>query len=710
MAAQPSAIPLINASLGGSPRPDPRVPPATSSIDDELASYIRARFSDARDHRNYSGLSDQMLRSLRAMRGEYDPEMDAELRKLEMSRTYARVAANKVRVVAAALREVYTSVDRPWAITPSPVPDMPNQPDLQALVEQQLQAEVAELRAAQMQQAVLAQQTGQMPPPTPPVTPAILAARRIQIQDQIQQHLQKQAQDAARERENTLDDVLTEGGFYEALWEFLLDLPTYPFAVLKGPVVYNRPKLQWQGGKAVTVSEPTMCWERVSPFDLYWAPWASKIQDGYLIQRTPTTRAALQSLIGLPSYNEEAIRYILATGPSAMKEWEDYIDCDRAWLEQREDDDARWQGAVDGPCWMLEYHGPVSGQMLIDWGMDESLVPDPTKDLDVTAWLVNDRVIGVRLNPHPLGAKPFYVDSYERIPGSVAGMGIPLMIEDVCSVANAAIRSLINNMAFASGPQIGLNEDRLGADQTDIEIRPFRVWTFNNEQLGSNQNQPPINFWQPQSNASEFLGIYQAAVQMADDLSGIPRFLQGEAAGISTIGRTSSGISMLLQQANRTIKQVITSVDYNVVQKAVEDLNVYLSILRPDLIQDGDINIVARGASELVQRDQQRMRQMEFLQATGNPVDMQLVGLAGRKAILSELARGTGLPVDTVITGGTGGLQNAQQMAAQGQSAQAPGMPNQQPQGAGGQPGPEPQNVTGQQAPAQPQPQQSAGP
>ena len=37
--------------------------------------------------------------------------------------------------------------------------------------------------------------------------------------------------------EDKLEQFLAEGGFYTALAEFLVDLPLFPYAVIKGPTV-----------------------------------------------------------------------------------------------------------------------------------------------------------------------------------------------------------------------------------------------------------------------------------------------------------------------------------------------------------------------------------------------------------------------------------------------------------------------------------------
>ena len=86
----------------------------------------------------------------------------------------------------------------------------------------------------------------------------------------------KKARIEAEEAFRKLDDILVEGNFYDALEEFLTDLPLFPFACIKGPVVRIEPKVTWQQGKAVVVNKPKMFWNRVSGFDIWWTPGVSQ--------------------------------------------------------------------------------------------------------------------------------------------------------------------------------------------------------------------------------------------------------------------------------------------------------------------------------------------------------------------------------------------------------------------------------------------------
>lgn len=646
-----AVVPDVSMVPDASEPADPVETGDDRAIADGLAKYVRDAYTQAKEQRQMSGVDDDLLAALRAVRGEYDAVKKAEIRKAGTD-VYLRISANKVRSVAAALRDVYASNDRPWGIEPTPEPEMPLDNEKEKLISQILMQEAQE---------AVANGAGAS------LTPQMLFNRRRDLRDLFYQHTQLNARNALRQRENQMDDILTQGGFYQALWDFLLDIPTFPYAVLKGPVVYYKNQLHWEGNKPVVKSEPTMTWERCSPFDVYFAPWAQSAQDGYIVHRQRCTRATLQALIGLPSYNTANIMEVLSRDTDAYKDWYNFTEQERAELEHRDSDQnsAHSGNAVDKPFPMLEFHGPVSGRLLVEWGMDAKQVPDDSKDLDITCWLIDDLVIGVRLNPHPMGNKPFYVDSFERVPGSIYGLGVPKMIEDIQDAGAATLRALVNNMAIASGPQVAVNEPRLDETETEIKMYPWKIWAFTDDPSGTGAGLP-ITFFQPQSNAAELLGVLKQFTEMADTYSSMPQYMQGNAEGMSTIGRTSSGLSMLMDAANRTLKQSVTSIDKNVVEAVVRDLNLFLAIVRPDLVDDGDINIVAKGATELVQREQLRMRRIQFLQATQNPMDAQIIGIPGRKAIISEVARDLGLPVDQIVTGAASmsPMQPQQQSAA----------------------------------------------
>jgi hypothetical protein len=641
-------VPLINARLGN-PKAKPIDPTQTTKLDDDLSSYILSCFDTAKDNRQTSGINDRLLAAMRSMRGEYDAQSLAAIRQFGGSEVYARITATKVRTLAAALREVYSAAPRPWTVVPTPVPELKRSAEDVDLVETMIAAEVAEVVAAN----------------GAPPSEALIADRREKITSTIAEAKLKQARDAAELRELQIDDVLVEGRFYDALWGFHFDLALFPIACIKGPVVRYQNVMKWGANGIPTVERiPKMLYEKPSPFDLYFAPWAHNPQEGYIIHRQSVTQQELESLRGLPSYSTERIDDILAAGPSSMTDWDSYCEVERRQLESRQTTDVT-SNSVEKPWAMLEFHGAVPGYVLQTWGEIPG-VTDFSGSLDITCWMVNKVVIGVRRNPHPMGKKPFYISSYEKVPGSLYGNAIPDILEDIQGVSNACLRALTNNMSMASGPQVIRNEDRFAPNQDGANMLwPWKVWDVV-DSMFTNQSSKPLEFFQPDSNAAELLSVFQAFATLADDVSSIPRYMAGGTGGQIGALRTASGLSMMMDAANRTIKQVIGAVDREVITPAVEDVNVYLALTRPDLSVGGDIEVRALGSQELLSKETLRMRRMEFLQATANPIDQALVGPEGRAAILRETAKDLGLPADMIVK------PNAAQQAIAQQATLAP--------------------------------------
>lgn len=669
---------FIRADFGPAPDPAAAAPVAPAPVDptnlmDGLSGYIRDSYRAAADNRRNLGVDDRMMAAMRALRGEYDAQTLAEINSFGGSQVYARITASKVRGCAALLREVYTATDRPWSLSPTPDPDLAG-PTLEQAVRAVLMAESAELQAA-----------GGTP------TVEMLRDRAATLKDELLQQRRKKAETDLQSRTAVIDDTLWEGGFYEALWAFLGDVATFPFGVVKGPVVRLKNVLAWKKGKPGVERKPVPTWSRCSPFDVYFAPWSQTPQDGYIIHRERVNRGALQAMRGLPGYNTAAIDELLRDWSPKNCEWYDYNESERADLEQRESDQSPIYSG-DGnerPMAMLSFYGSISGKLLRDWGVDAKLVPSDEKDVSVFAYLVGHKVIGVTINPHPTGRLPFYCDSFERVPGSCYGNAIPDLIDDVQSVGNAALRAMVNNLAISSGPMGWINEDRIaGNDPNATKLWPWKIFSFQDPMTGAATSEKPMDFFMPDNNVQQLFMVYQQMLNMADELSTIPRYMQGNGTGVGGAGRTAAGLSMLMEASNRTIKQTVQSIDTNVIEGVVEDLNVYLALTRPDVVMSGDISVVARGAVELMQRETLRMRRIEFLNITNNPLDQQLVGVEGRFNLLKEVARDLQLPTADTI----GITQQQADMIQQGMLMQAMnamaggGMTGNQPPPGGGRP------------------------
>ncbi|MEF4262404.1 hypothetical protein U9Z10_23515, partial [Escherichia coli] len=129
-------------------------------------------------------------------------------------------------------------------------------------------------------------------------------------------------------------------------------------------------------------------------------------------------------------------------------------------------------------------------------------------------------VIGVTINPHPTGRLPFYVDSFERVPGSCYGNAIPDLLEDIQGVGNAALRALVNNLAIASGPMGWMNEDRLAENDPNAKrLWPWKIFSFTDPMSSKASSEKPMEFFQPNNNVQELFMVYERMLNMADEIS-----------------------------------------------------------------------------------------------------------------------------------------------------------------------------------------------
>lgn len=615
-----------------------------------LAGHVRKRWEVARDAKMQK--TDERLREcVRRRRGEYSPEKLAEIKKAGGSEIFPMITSTKCRAAGSWLKDTLlgNGLDKPWTLSSTPVPDLP--PDVLQNLQQQIQNEVMQFMQAN---------GGQIPPGTD------VMARAQELKDALDKEALEESKRRVERMELKMEDQLLEGGITTALNEFIDDLTTFPTAIIKGPVPRRRKKLKWNGTLLEPVDETCLEWERVSPFDIFPAPWASGPQDGPLLERHKLTRGDLDAMTGMEDsgFDDAAIRTVLSEfDGGGLRDWI-ASDPQRAEAEGKTSTSSSNDTDTIDALQLWDY---IPGKLLIEWGMDTPETGDPTKTYPCEIWLVGSTVIKATLNYDPLGRKPYYTTSFEKVPGAFWGNGVVDLVWDSQDMCGASARALANNMGISSGPQVGINVSRLPAGEDITQMHPWKIWQFQNSDY--QDSSPPISFFQPNSNAAELMQVFNSFSGRADEDSGIPKYMSGEHT--PGVGRTSSGLSMLISNAGKGIKAVVSNVDHSVITPMLERL--YEHNLRyatdPDLI--GDVNIVARGAMSLVAREAAAVRRSEFLQLVlTSPVAQQVVDAQGLGELLRAQARLLDMNPDKVVMTRTVIDQKMQQAAAAQQAQQ----------------------------------------
>lgn len=587
-------------------------PAAETPVD--LVGYVKSQFEIFRNHRNTaSGWSERLLHSLRVFNGQYDSTKLTQIRQWGGSEVYARVIAQKCRAASSLLRDIYLSQERPWAVRPPANPDIPS--NIQASIEQLVQQEGMKVAS------VLGR----------PPAPVDLEKRKKALMESAADAAKKKAAEQARYSEDEIEDILRAGGFYTGLAEFLIDLPIFPFAVLKGPVVKVIPTVVWSAdnNKPITEQKPTLTWTRVSPFDIWFTPGVSDIENANVIERQRLTRAELNDCLDLPGYNQDEIRAVLDEyGRGGLYDEWDTTDAERAVLENREN--PAWNRS--GMITMMEFNGNVQGRILQDYGL---AVPDELRDYHVQCWCIGSHVIKCHLSPSPRQRHPYFVTSYEKTPGSPVGNSLTDLLSDIQESSNATLRALINNLSISSGPQVVVEDERLVPGTNSDDLYPWKRWHVRNDPVANN-NKPPISFFMPTSNAQTLMQVYRELMEIADDVSAIPKYVGGGASGGA--GRTASGLAMLMGNSSKILQTVSANIDRDVMEPALLQLADLIMLTDTTGLLTGDEKISVKGVAVAIQRETIRQRQIEFLQATMNPVDQKIIGIRGRGTLLRSVA------------------------------------------------------------------------
>lgn len=597
-------------------------------IESSLAGHIRRFWEVA--HRHKEPVELRMLENLRQIAGQYSDEKAEAIKKQGLPLIYMRLTSVKCRAAKSWIRDVLMPAgDRPWSMKPTRIPDL--DPKIKFSLMQRVQQD-----AAQFIQA-----TGEQ------ITPERMREVYDELYDKVKGKIKDDAELKCDRMSDEIEDQLSEGGWDRHFDDVVSDVVDYPAGILKGPVLRRKKKLQWapEEGQVMVVEEIAPEVERVDPFAFYPAPGIVDPDDGDCIEIHEYSPDEIHDLIGLPGYDEEKIRSVLKDHTlHGLSNWT------RESLRSAKN---RARGQYNGhvseekTIEALEYWGSVQGSKLIEWGKSEDEIQDPEAMYDIMAVLIGSHVICVRMNPDPLGRKPYAKACFEDIPGAFWGAGVPDLLRDCQDVCNAAARALVANMGISSGPQVAVNTQSLAPGESIQQMFPWKIWQLDYSKTGGN-SRPPIEFFQPNANTDALMKVYKEFSSLADEYSGIPAYSYGVGGSVGGAGKTASGLSMLMNAASKAIKNVIKHIDAGVISPTIEKFYVYNMLWHEDQSIKGDAQVVARGSLSLVAKEQNQMRLQELLAQTANPIDMQILGIEGRAELLRKSLQGVDMASDAI--------------------------------------------------------------
>ena len=474
---------------------------------------------------------------------------------------------------------------------------------------------------------------------------------------------------AAKKMEKKIHDQLVESGANKHLRSMAFEMALLGTGVMKGPFAVDKEYPNWnEDGEYDPLIKTVPSTSHVSLWNFYPDPEASSMDDAeYVVERHKMSRTQLRSLKNRPYFMKDAVELAVDKGPDYdMKYWEQTMEDN-----ETEATTERWE--------VLEFWGFVDVELLEENGVS---IPRDYKDLDELScniWVCNGEVLRFVLNPFKPATIPYYATPYEHNPYSFFGVGIAENMDDTQTLMNGFMRMAIDNAALSGNLIIEVDETNLVPGQ-DLSVYPGKVF----RRQGGAPGQGIFGTKFPNV-AQENLQLFDKARVLADESTGFPSFAHGQ-TGVSGVGRTASGISMLMSAANGSIRNVVKNVDDYLIRPLGKSF--FAFNMQFDFDEDirGDLEVRASGTESLMANEVRSQRLMQFLQVAQNPT---LAPFAKMDYIIREIAKSMELDPDKV----TNSMQDAAIQAEILKAFQAPQQPPAGPEGVAPPQGQGPQGV-----------------
>jgi hypothetical protein len=433
---------------------------------------------------------------------------------------------------------------------------------------------------------------------------------------------------AAKNMEKKIHDQLEESGASKHLRSTAFEMALFGTGVMKGPFAIDKEYPNWdeEGEYDPTIKTVPQV-SHVSVWNFYPDPDANNMDEAqFVIERHKMSRSQIRALKKRPHFRSEVIEAAIAEGEDYTRQsWEDDLS------------DYAPEHGVDR-FEVLEYWGMCDTEMLLEQKVEIPKELENLDELQVNVWICNGKLIRMVLNPFKPSKIPYMAAPYELNPYSFFGVGIAENMDDTQTLMNGFMRMSVDNAVLSGNLLIEVDETNLVPGQ-DLSVYPGKVF----RRQGGAPGQAIFGTKFPNV-SQENLQLFDKARQLADESTGLPSFAHGQ-TGVSGVGRTASGISMLMNAASGSVKTVIKNVDDYLLKPLGEGLFRFNMQFDFDKSLKGDLEVKARGTESLMANEVRSQRLMQFLQVASNPA---LAPFAKFQYVIREIAKSMDLDPDKV--------------------------------------------------------------
>jgi len=605
-----------------------------------LVSFVTGKYKRAEDSR-YTD-ENRWLRAYRNYRGLYGS--DVQFTETEKSRVFVKVTKTKTLAAYGQIVDVLFGSSRfPLTVNPTTLPDGVAE-SVHINIDPNAEAGQKELNAAFSEEPKVSFLFDPDEKLKPGETMFDRMKRLGPLKDRLEQLGDKvvegpgtsqstvtfhPAMVAAKKMEKKIHDQLEESGANKQLRHTAFEMALFGTGIMKGPFAIDKEYPNWDDeGSYDPLIKTVPSTSHVSIWNFYPDPDAYNMDEAeYVVERHRMTRSQMRGLKSRPFFRGESVNEAIDLGESYEKKY---------WEQDMEDDSQYSSSPYRYE--VLEFWGYVDTDILAENGVTIPKELKNSEQVSVNTWICNGKVLRLVLNPFKPARIPYYAVPYELNPYSFFGVGIAENMDDTQTLMNGFMRMAIDNAALSGNLIIEVDETNLVPGQ-DLSVYPGKVF----RRQGGAPGQGIFGTKFPNV-AGENMQLFDKARVLADESTGFPSFAHGQ-TGVSGVGRTASGISMLMSAANGSIRNVVKNVDdylIGPIGKAFFSFNMQFDF---DTDIKGDLEVKASGTESLMANEVRSQRLMQFMGVASNPA---LQPFVKSDYIIREIAKSMDLDPDKV--------------------------------------------------------------
>lgn len=536
------------------------------------------------------------LKNLRQYLGIYDPEIE---RKLDPNRAknYPRLTRVKcVGLLSRIMNLMFPGNEDNWTLKSSPSPEMDPE-----TVAQEVDALIQRL-----------EESGQ----------------QVQVtQELVDEAVRELAEKSAKTLYKTIKDQLHElGGDQTSDWISLnrkvVDSGIkFGIGVLEGPYIRKIQQTSWSRGEGGVYTPETIdvykpMYDFLPVWDFYPDLTARDLPgEGYFLRKI-LGRRALRKLGDRPDFIKTQVRRVLSLLPNGnykIKNWETEL---RQMGTASNTEVGSNSTSMREKYEVIIFKGAISGRKLRECGGN---VPDKMVDEDVEAelWMVDTHIIKATMSPWKrldVDMKTVHIFEFDKDDTSAIGEGLPAIMRDSQLSVCAATRMAHDNASVVCGPNVEVNTRLMRPDQDLTSVHAYKMW-YRDDDSEMTAQYPAVREIKFDSHLNELTMLIEQSMRFADLETFVGAHTGGDMQNVkSEAMRTASGGSMLRSDAALPFKDIVRNFD-GFTQSVIWSLVQFNRQYNPDQAPKGDYNVIARGATSLVEKEI-RGQQLDYLSQT----------------------------------------------------------------------------------------------